>query len=194
MDVEEKKLSSLKLFLLQYFKFIIPAIIILILVFGFMFFLNPKYNEVKVSGALNLEAKQVGLANKEVQLSELKKLAENYSQLLKSDIEKIEKILPSEEDIPGLLVQLENTAKNNIFNILSLDINSIQSLSKNKQNDSIKKLAITLTIEGGGYTDLKLFLSQLESNLRLFDVEALNFTSGSNLYTLNISTYYSSLK
>lgn len=194
MTGEEKKLSLFKLFLLQYFKVITPLAVILILVFGFIFLLKPKYNEVKVSGALNLEAKQASLANKESQLSQLQELVDNYNGLARGNIDKIEKILPREEDIPGLLAQLEKVVKNNGFNILSLDINSVQNLSKDKQKDLIKKLALTLTIEGGGYTNLKLFLNQIETNLRLFDVGSLNFTSGSNLYTLNISTYYSSIK
>ncbi|RKX90930.1 MAG: hypothetical protein DRP84_12385 [Spirochaetes bacterium] len=186
----KKKMSPIKLFLLQYFKFITPLAVILILVLSFLFLLKPKYNEVKVSGALNLEAKQESLANKETYLTQLKSLEKNYESLPQSDISKIDNILPSKEDVPGLLVQIEEIAEANGFNLLSLDISPVQNLAKSKQKSLINQLLITATIEGGEYSDLKLFLNQLESNLRLFDVKSLNFTSGSNLYTLNISTYY----
>lgn len=186
----KKKMSPIKLFLLQYFKFITPLAVILILILSFLFLLNPKYNEVKVSGALNLEAKQEALSNKETYLTQLKSLEKNYGLLSKSDISKIDNILPSKEDVPGLLVQIEEIAETNNFNLLSLDISPVQNLAKSKQKSLINQLLITATIEGGEYSDLKLFLNQLESNLRLFDVKSLNFTSGSNLYTLNISTYY----
>lgn len=194
MAEEEKKLSSFQLLLLQYFKFITPLTVVLILVFSFIFLLKPQYNKVRVSGALNLEAKQESLNNKKDHLSQLKELAENYSGLSAGDIIKVEKILPREEDIPGVLAQLEKLAVDNGFNILSLDINSVQSLSRDKQQSLVKKLSLSLAIEGGDYASLKLFLDQLENNLRLFDVESLNFTAGSGLYTLNISTYFSFLK
>ncbi|MDD5043121.1 MAG: hypothetical protein PHD51_00420 [Patescibacteria group bacterium] len=185
-----QKLSPFKLFLLQYFKIITPLVAILILVLGLFFILKPKYNEVKISGALNLEAKQEELAAKKLYLEQLISLRENYGSISEDDIAKIRGILPLEEDIPGLMAQFEKIVQGSGFNLSSLNISPAKNLFKNKGDEDVKKLLVVATIAGGDYSKFKDMLSVVESNLRLFDVRSINFTSGSDLYTLNISTYY----
>ncbi len=57
---------------------------------------------------------------------------------------------------------------------------------------NIGKLNITLNLMGSenNYLDIKSFLTALESNLRLFDVNAVYFSPGTPTFTVNLTTYY----
>jgi len=64
---------------------------------------------------------------------------------------------------------------------------------KKPASSAVKKLSISVNLMGGkttGYENLKSFLSSLEQNLRLFDVEAVYFTPQSSKYSLTLLTYY----
>lgn len=56
----------------------------------------------------------------------------------------------------------------------------------------IGKLNITLNLQGSenNYSDIKAFLTALENNLRLFDVNAVFFSPGSPAFSISLTTYY----
>ncbi len=188
----DKKSSAFKEFFVHYSKIITPAVVIIILCLGGLFILMPKYDEVRVSGVLNLENKREELQNKLQYFDQLKELQSNFSKLSSRDIQNLNLSLPDDSDNAGIFVQLENIAEVSGFDLLSVDISPSQDVRAVSQKlaDDVAKLNISMTVSGGNYNNLKNLLEELELNFRLFDINSINFSSGSNLYTLNLSTYY----
>lgn len=65
--------------------------------------------------------------------------------------------------------------------------------SRASQRGTVQKLSVTFSVSGGhGYADLKTFLSNLESSIRLLDVQSLGYTPSEEeeKYTINAVTYY----
>ncbi len=190
----EKNTATFKRLFVEVSRFATPLLAILIVVIGVLVLVKPKYEAVKISGALNIKAKQESLSEKQAYLTQLTALEENFRALKTADIGKLEQALPKEEDISGLFVQLENVAVTSGFTLLSVDVSSAENVrGGQKKLQNIKKLNIAMTVDGGNYSALKRLLKEIEMNLRLFDVNSLNFTAGSRLYTLNLSTYYLAL-
>ena len=121
-------------------------------------------------------------------------------------------ILPREKDIPGLFVQMQEIAKKNNFLLgsiafsdaeFSLDakgekenVNAQNNENADAQNSAqsisgIKEMNVSFIISGGNYDNLKSFLSDIEKNLRLFDIYDINFGSTKEgPYSMNLRTYY----
>jgi hypothetical protein len=192
---KKKKNLQLKLAVARYYKLITVALIIVIIALSYYFILEPKYQEVGVGGRYDLDNLQQEFTKRENYLRDLKKLAANYQEVNQTDIEKLKKILPEEKDIPGLFVQLQALAEEYNFLLVNVSINeSAEAAQKKTGVGGIKKLSISLNLissgETGDYDELKEFLTTLEHNLRLFDVNAVYFSPESPNYTLDIFTYY----
>lgn len=186
-----KSEQTLRRLFIKYHKLAGLAVAAILLLTGFLFALKPKYDQVKLAGALNIKTNQEQLSANLEYLKQLRQFQKNYNQLSDEDIIKLNFALPKLEDIPGLFVQLENLARLSGFNLLSADISAVENVrDRNRELAGIKKQNIAITVEGGNYSAFKNLLKEIELNLRLLDVNSINFTSGSNLYTVNLSTYY----
>ena len=162
---------------------------------SYYFILEPKYQEVGIGGRYDLDNLKQEFTKRQEYLKDLKTLADNYQEVNQVDIEKLKKILPEEKDIPELFVQLQALAEEHNFLLVSVSINeSAEAVKKKTGTEGIKKLSISLNLissgETGDYDELKEFLTTLEHNLRLFDVNAVYFSPDSPNYTLDIFTYY----
>ncbi len=170
------------------FKLISVFVFLFILVLVFLFLLKPKYNEIS-QFKQEFKTKQEELANKKTYFENVKKLISNYQKINSQDIEKIAKVLPSEKDIAGLFVQIEALAEEAGLNLLGLDIaerKEVPELEKFK----VRELGITLNLSGGDYFAFKKFLSAVESNLRIIDIDSINFAAEAESYALSLKTYY----
>lgn len=191
---KEKKNLQLKIALARYYKLITAIIIIAIVASGYYFILEPKYQQVGSGGAYDLDRLQSELAQKQSYFEDLRELDANYQKVSKEKLTALEKILPAQRDIPGLFVQLQALAEEHSLFLASVSINEVPEAIKSKEKVStIKRLNISLNLigsENSGYDEIKEFLSTLEYNLRLFDVNAVYFSPDSPTYSINIFTYY----
>lgn len=190
---EKKRLLSAVI--ARYYKIFIIILLIFIISFSYYFILKPKYEQVGIGGKYNLETLKKELKKRQGYLKNLKELNGNYRKISKKEIDKLGKVLPKEKDIAGIFVQLEELTLKNDFLLTSININEIPSSieSNNDEALTINKLSITLNLVSTGsnsYNNLKLFLADLEDNLRLFDINAVYFSPGSTLYSVSLFTYY----
>lgn len=188
-----------KLAFLRYYKLIILAAVVAIFGLSYYFVLQPQYEEIKSGGQYNLETIKNDLAAKNSYRQNLKTMIENYRKLNENETEKINVILPSEKDMAGLFVQFQALAQNNNLLLAGVSINQ-SAESKSSINatstfslGSIKKLNVTLNLMGtqkSDYNEIKDFLSAIENNLRIFDIDAVYFNPDSSGYSINLVTYY----
>ncbi len=195
-DDRKRKNLRLKLAIFRYYKLITVFLVILIVFLSYYFILEPKYQQVGVGGRYNLDTLKDKLSERERYLENLKKLTANYQKISQADINNLKNILPNQKDIPGIFVQLQALAEEYNFLLSGVSINEVpKEVKKGKESpEKISKLNISLNLigsgESGNYAELKDFLSALEDNLRLFDVNAVYFTPDSPNYSINIFSYY----
>lgn len=207
--------NKILVFLIKYFRFSLIAIVVILLFISFYFLLLPKYNELQEEGGLDYEAKVKILEAKKEELEQLKRLRSELAKVTSSEIEKLEKILPLEKELPDIFLQMENLARESGLKVTRISIqegsqagvadqNAIadetikedtrSSTPANKKGSNIGTLSISLAVTGSKtYTALKMLLDNIEDNIRLVDINSLSFnpaTEGESSYTINLKTYY----
>lgn len=179
----------------NYFYLIVLLLIPLILVSGFLYLIVPNYESMRIElgTAIDLENKY-----SELKINHIKKL-KNYksdvSLIDSSRLEKIKKILPYNNDTAVIINEISQISKK--ANV------SIEKITFSEEKDSnvidvdevntkgIKKINFSVDIKNGNdYKTFKKFLSEIESNIRLFDVKSFYVTNDFERYSFDIVCYY----
>lgn len=136
-----------------------------------------------------------------------------YNSLDPEVLEKVEQVLPTQPDLPDLMVNLDTLVKNNGFSLGGVEFQIVnekgQEVLRAKttaaappSNEEVaaaegptttKELKIintVLDIKGSSYGGLKNLIIQLENNLRLMDVQKFGFAGDSTSLKIELKTYY----
>lgn len=160
---------------------IIPIVVLLMGIFGIFNFISPLWSDIQVSQAL--KADLLNQAEfKEKLAKNLENLASQYKNR-RSDIEKVNQIVPQGQDFPSILVMLEALASENglIFKNVGISRGSSAVVDSGSAKKSLQSSSVTLSLTGS-YQDFKNYLKELEKNLRIFDIQSIGFF-GSTLST-----------
>jgi len=131
------------------------------------------------------------LRNKRTEMDKLKNVKIGYETIEQSGL-KILEILPTEKDIPSVLIQLEVLANRNKLNMDSINISEPEKTGDiNAVESKVQTMVLNLALSGGNYFDLKNYLIDIEKNLRLMDIRSIMYAPASKTYNLTIHTYYS---
>ncbi|TSC95594.1 MAG: Uncharacterized protein Athens101410_468 [Parcubacteria group bacterium Athens1014_10] len=161
------------------FSFIIPLVL---LSFSYFYLLAPKYAYLKEIGGLTLQSLKEAVLTKGEYLSNLKELKEVYNRLSDDEKERLKQILPKNKDITNLFIHFENLVEKNGLELGGINFTDLKSEGK------IKILNIKLSLKGGNYQIFKKFLQNLEKDVKILDVNSVNFSVDG--YDLSINTYY----
>lgn len=182
------------------FNTIISLALILGLIAALIWVVVPKYDAVsalmkEVSILQNDLSKKIEIKQK---IDELEARYETY----KGQLMKVSKILPAAKDYPGLLVTIQQLTSTAGLLMNDIDIKAEEAAAAKgiikagktaaAEEEIFKKLAISLSVSGS-YEQFKSFLGLLETNIRIIDVESVEFTySDKELTKFNIraNTYY----
>lgn len=173
--------------------FIIGVLIISIVVGLFVAF--PQYKNYK------LEKEE--LFTKEKELSSLENyfsdLEETQKKLLehKEELEKIEVGLPSQRDIPLFAYLINKASSDNGLLLKDAEAKLMEEKKGSrlsKEKSPLKKIELNITLLGT-YESLKNFVSFLEKNARMIEIESIDFSpQGENKdnfeFRLKVSAYY----
>lgn len=175
------------------FKYLIfPTILFFAaLAIGF-WILWPLYGDVQA--ALELQKQnQDNLTQRQKLTENLERLISQYNER-SSDIVSLNKAIPSGQNIPELLVNLEAIASEN-----GLIFGSVNFKPKDLKAQGVKILIVEIKIKGS-YPSFLNYLKAIEKSLRIFDVVSISFAGVSpgqigaktdNLeFNLIINTYY----
>jgi len=196
-----------------YFNYVIIAQILLILAAGYWFVLRPQISEMRVNkDSFNKEnvAKQAELSSLKQNIAELRILLESYNSLTEEEKEKINTLVLDRLELDGIFaeinkvlevnglifggIELQETAKDDTSIIRSRGNATSVSSIDDKQNQKLPKgvsaASLTVGAKGVSYSALKSLLSSLENNLRLFDVQSINYDSDKQEVELIVKTYY----
>jgi Tfp pilus assembly protein PilO len=152
------------------------------------FLVWPQYEKISETQR-KIETQKVFLNSQNNTLADIKKLIANYESISQADREKLASMLPETVDEPGLFVLFETLASKNKMSLLAIDISEKEPPADLKSL-GIKEVDIAANLSGGEYANMKNLLGDIESNLRLMDIMAVNYTPDTASLTLNIKTYH----
>jgi Tfp pilus assembly protein PilO len=183
-------------------RFLLPTILIGISIAIFFVFVTPFYAEIsdlKTKVASFDEA----LSNSKALENERDKLTQKYNAITKSDLERINKLLPENVDNIRLILEIEKIAapfgmilKDVRYNPVKADTNSTPAVQA-ATTVSQKKYGVwdLEFATSGTYTNFLNFIKALESNLRIVDIASVDFSSDSGVVAgVDSSTYKYSFK
>ena len=204
-EKEGQTRQKINVLLIEYFKWLIAFLVLVVLALGYFFLLKPEYEEVvqsAKSGQLNKE--QEYLERREY-LGKLKNLVAVFQSVKPSEIKKIDYILKPKDVPEELFSQVEAIVKKNGLLLKSLKIesggeeskDSSQKVSRTTEEKTevalppeIGKTKATLEVLGVDYFGLKSLLASMENNLMLMDVASVNFAPEGNSAQLTFYVYY----
>lgn len=175
------------------FKYLILPVILFFSAIALVFWLLlPLYSDTK--SALELRKQNENNLSDRLKLSaNLESLIGQYNERL-ADIESFSKVIPEGENIPELLVGLEDLASGS-----GLAFTSVNFKTKDLKAPIFKTLVMEIKVKGS-YPNFKNYLENMEKSLRIFDVVSVSFTgigpgqSSINLnnleFNLLVNTYY----
>ncbi len=166
---------------------ITAALAILFAVLAYFFLLMPKIGPLLAGGEYDFSAIQTQLADDEAYIKKTKDTIASFGKIEAEKRDRASSIIPFDQDIPGLLVQIDDITRNNKMALSSIDTAVDE---KNVTQQGRKTVRISLSVTGGDYEQFKLFLGDLERSLRLFDVTTMTFAADGKVYGVVMKTYF----
>jgi Tfp pilus assembly protein PilO len=182
MNIENKTIKTYSYALILGFFTIVGAIIIYFLI------ISPLYASTQKSGneLETKEKKYTELTDKKNKLDELK----DKEDELKQQASIVSNALPKEEEIGRLFIQLDGLAKlsNGTLKSVTKSAGNVTSDTAELGNTGINKTVYSLPLDLPTYFDLKTFIAESRSALRLFSINDFNITSSSaGALTVNLT-------
>jgi Tfp pilus assembly protein PilO len=166
---------------------LINLAVILILIFVFI---DPLWVSIKTLKT-GIAKQEQEVKKVEELVAKIQKLEQEYQEI-GGDIEKISLALPQEEDLPYLITQFESLASSNGLLLESVKFTnektnketkkkSFQKPGRLNQPEEVSPSSSRLSFEmklNGSYEGFKEYLRALENNVRLMDVNSIDFSAG----------------
>lgn len=208
-EIKFEQPSTILLLANQYLWMVLALVVVIVLSLGYFFLLSPKI-------ASTLEAKK-GADQFSQKEEEVRVLIQKVTDLeyefnavqteRTTDLKKLQKIIPKNPEIAELFVLAERLAFNRGLVLQSVDFVQDEAVKTEEAStsDALSAVSINMSVTQivdpenpstiNPYDLFKLYLNDLESNIRLFDVESVNFSGVDSpdsalSMTFNIKTYF----
>jgi hypothetical protein len=163
------------------------GVVALLVLLATLFVFRPMWADIRAAN------RQAALAEEKAaklrELAQLQELLENYDAFDRDEVERVRAMIPSEEDIPGLLATFEAAARQSDIALTAVNFAKGELSGAAKDLTGVSAVSVTLALQHGDYGRFKLFLEALEGSLRLFDVVGANANPSGASYTLTIRAY-----
>ncbi|MFA5076470.1 MAG: hypothetical protein WC480_03590 [Patescibacteria group bacterium] len=199
-------------YLNKYFYWFIIIIISVVSLSFYSFLFKPQLQRENLKN-FSEQTAIIKLNGLKKQAFEIEEIIAKYNEFSAGDLSKINEILPTEADIPNLIVQLDTLTKQAGLTLASFSVSqptnvvsgtalmtnptennpsqtSNKPVTKTVKEKEIKKLTIALNLEDGDYEALKQVVALIESNLRLMDIASINFGGEAQSYLITLNAYY----
>lgn len=165
-----------------------------------MLVIKPRYDNLKTIKE-EVAASNASLSTAGKLKSSREELIEVYNSIPKADLDNLKTLLPDTVDNIRLIIQIDSLAsKNGLSTLRSIDYKAIEEKKSSTTATEAAKSPYGEFVVSfqtvGQYSNFLAFLSDLEQNLRLVDVTAVEFISneGSTSGLANNLTYKVTLK
>ncbi|MDD2680576.1 MAG: hypothetical protein PHE20_00560 [Patescibacteria group bacterium] len=197
--VQKNKYNDFNTILNDNFNLVIVAVVVVLLVASYFLIIQPKFETTLVAIKANIDQQELFYQSQRQKLTDLQAAVVLYRKVGADNIDKINEILPDEYAKERLFGELED-----ILSQKGLTLDSLQ-LSKGGEDDkeplapsgqgllslpNVGTIKAELSLSSVDYVALKNLLPLLEKQLRLIDVEELDFDPAANTVHLIFYTYY----
>lgn len=157
--------------------------------------IRPEFSEIQALRG-ERQAQSVLLADYKTTIEETNRVLAKYESV--SALQEIfSEVVPPNENIPSLLNQVYGLASlsNVLVDSIEFQYLPIKSVSAGSLIRPLGTLRVSATCVSG-YEDMKSFISSLETNVRLMNVDVINISEGATgedpmlAYTLTVDAYY----
>jgi Tfp pilus assembly protein PilO len=177
---------------------VISIILIILAVGGYMTFTSGKIDEVKALQQSN-DQYQAAIDKADELIKVRDKLLKDYNSISDEDKERLDKMIPSMSDNIRLAIDLNNLAFKYGYNLRGISISGAEKKledDKDKKQTvgpgSIEPIVISFSVTSS-FVKFKAFMQEMESNLRIMDLNSLSMTvSDTGLYDFSVqyTTYW----
>ncbi len=148
----------------------------------FFLYINPTYEDVKALKTVDASYDQA-LQNANELETVLGTLVTKYNGFPEESLNRLRKLLPDNVDNIKLLLEIDSMATRNKMTLKNVKFEQQKDSSVEQTNSAVKeknkdygKYQLQFTTEGS-YPNFVAFLKEVETNLRLVDVESVAFSS-----------------
>lgn len=142
--------------------------------------IKPLYGEVKELSAEKVSFEKALSDTRQIQESR-DELLSKYNTVSQENIERLDKILPSQSGAMKFILEMESIAQKNGVIMKRIDIKEQEETAKKDNSGEMAKPWESVPFSAklsGSYRSFYLFIKDLEKSLRLTDVNIVNFSSG----------------
>lgn len=199
----QKNQNSVISFLNDYFNIILAAGLVIFLLVAYFFVLAPKYQVTLAAIKDSISQKQVLYNAQSKKLADLKAISALYKKIDPNDLRKFNSVLSDRYVKESLFGEIEDIINQNGFIVNSISITDLNGVAASSASDSsgapapailpdsgLGEMDINLSLSALDYASFKNLLKVFETNLRLFDVSRVSFSSSGNSADLTLRTYY----
>ncbi|MFH1046922.1 MAG: type 4a pilus biogenesis protein PilO [Patescibacteria group bacterium] len=172
--------------LVKFMPLIIVGSVLIYAAIAYLLLFMPKIGKFLDGGEYDLRPFETRLIDDSSYIERMEAAIVKYKQINTAHKNKLDLMMPPNEDVPGLFVQLDEIAKKNGMAVAAID--TVVDAG-NKSQDS-KPVRIAANFVGGSYAEFLQLLTDLESLVRVVDVQSISFTSGTGSYGLVLTAYY----
>jgi len=179
--IKKKRLKTkwYYLVLVKFSGLIIFIFLIILFSINYFFFFKSKLIETRNNGPLDVSYYQDILDEQSIYLEELKNLKVKAEEIDQAEMNKLDYVLAQDDYIPPILNHINVLVEQSGLELTGMDVDS---------GDGI--INLSLSFKNGTYQKMKKFIKQIETNIRIMDIEKLSFQNIGNILNLKINTYY----
>jgi hypothetical protein len=190
----------------DHFGLVVFVALLLFLAAAYFLFLQPKFQEVKELVLSNLEQQRSVYELNRQKLADLRLAGSLYQKIGQPELEKFRQVVPEKYPQEKLFGEIEEIVNRGGWLLSGIRIaDEDEEAAANEKNganeekvggpynldlENVSRVRISLSVKAIDYIGLKKLLKVLENNLRLFDVQSINFSPESKAAEIVISTYY----
>jgi len=170
---------------------LVGALAILMTIVWYAFFVRPLVAQGSVIRMFVEKNKYEALGTARAQQREIEAVLQEFRQFSSQDLTVVGELLPDEQQIPQLILQLDTMAQEAGL-VMGAVAFSYPPPAKQAVAEAsrVESVIITVTMEGKDYTALKQFVTLVERNFRLLDINGLQYAPDGDGFTITMTTYY----
>lgn len=158
----------------------------------------PLLQRESIGDSLSYRENTQRVAELQQQKAEVERLLAAIQAISNEDRALLQAILPSAQEVPTLLAQIESIARQSGLVLTSFTVAETKIPHSRERGGvavassplAVQKLTLNLTFRAGEYAQFKQLVEALERNIRLVDITSMTFSPDAKGYTINAVTYY----
>lgn len=167
---------------------IIYAEVILIILLGFFILVIPKWKEVTADTEGGLSYWQEEKDRLQAALVDAQRLVKLYNNLDKNERDKLVKILPTEEQMPQLMDQLESLFYSEEIFLTNLTMVPVDT---GELGGKIRTLDVEMTFSAPqDYYQFKNIMDKLERNVRILNIKSFRYSPQDEDISISAEAYF----